>query len=228
MPINCGAVRPADRSSRTPASPADLLSFSPEVMDERVMQKNGRILAAQHAGQHDLTPGRGPRIGPPDHQGDALPHVIDGNSELIRPVTIAVSRQKVAALFGWHMDQSAKQGVIEDLSDRGEPHASPAPGPGLQASSSTSAVIEFAADVLPRALTRIDVSRGAQRLERLVVHEWRVALAEDRLEPRIRLETEPGEIVQKRSLVLGAASDAIMIFDAEQDATAKRTSNTQT
>ena len=143
-------------------------------------------------------------------------------------MTIAVSRKQISALFGWHLGQSGRAARHRMTSVPGPSRTRiPRPGPGLQSLVlAASAVVPFAADVFPRTFTRINVGRGAQRLERLRRTRMACRSAGGRLEPRVRLETEPGEIVQKRCLVLGAASDAIMVFDAKQDATAEGTRDT--
>ena len=51
----------------------------------------------------------------------------------------------------------------------------------------------------------------------------RVALPQERLEPRVRLEAEPCEILEESDLVLRTTADAIVVFQAKQHATAERT-----
>ncbi len=57
----------------------------------------------------------------------------------------------------------------------------------------------------------------------LLVHPGRVALPQERLEPRVRLEAEPCEILEKSDLVLRTAADSIVVLQAKQHATAERT-----
>ena len=42
------------------------------------------------------------------------------------------------------------------------------------------------------------------------------------MKTNVWLEAEPGEILEQRPLVVRAAADAIVIFDAEQDPTVER------
>ena len=193
--------------------------FPAIVMDERMMQKNGSILRPSILASRIWRPVDDSEICAPYHQCDVLPQVIDGDRELIGPMTITVSRQQIAALLGWHLDNRAKKGVIEVFSVIAKLHANPASRARVcSASPTASAVIAFAADVLARALTRVDVIEARKSSSACVVHAWRLALPEDGSSPEVRLETEPGEILQKRGLVLGAAADAIMVLDAEQNA----------
>ena len=194
-------------------------------MDERVMHENWSISASQHPRQPQLTAGRRHEIGPAYHQRDTLPEVIDCDGELVAPVPVAVSREQVTALLGWRLRLPAKQPIVEDFVSICELHTNSPTVPRLELPSTTSPVVAFATDVPSGAIADVDTRRFTQAIERLLVHQRGLALPEWRIEADVWLESEPGEILEQRTLVVRAATDAIVIFDAKQDAATERTRN---
>jgi leucyl/phenylalanyl-tRNA--protein transferase len=136
-------------------------------------------------------------------------------------VTIAVARKQIAALFGWHLSHSTEERVVECLGRRAKLHTNPASGPGLESTQTTSPVVAVAADVFPRTFTRVSVRRCAQGRKGLLVDLWRVALPQEGLASRVRLEAEPCEILEKSDLILGTTADSIVVFQAKQHAAAE-------
>jgi len=189
------------------------------------MQENRSISTPHHPRQLNLAPRRRDEIGTSYHQCDVLSEVIDGHRKLIGPMPITVSYEQIAALLGWHLGNWAKETIVEVFRVIAKLHANSASRRRVQSARAASAVVAFTADVLARALARVDVSGPAQVVQRAFVHARRLALPKQRLEPQIGLESEPGEILEERRFVLRAAADAIVVFDAKQNAPTERTSN---
>jgi leucyl/phenylalanyl-tRNA---protein transferase len=135
-------------------------------------------------------------------------------------VAVPVSREQVTALLGWRLHLRAKQPIVEDFVSLRELHTNSATVSRRQLPSTTSSVVTFATDVLARAIAGVDTRRFTQPIECLLVHQRCVALSERRIEAEIWLESEPGDILEQRSLVLRTATDAIVVFDAQQHAAA--------
>ena len=191
-----------------------------------MMQENRSISTSHHPRQLNLAPGRRDEIGASYHQCDVLPEVIDGHRKLIGPMPITVSCEQIAALLGWHLRDWTKETVVEVFSVIAKLHANSASQHRVQSARAASAVIAFTADVLARALARVDVSGRAQVVQRVFVHPRPLALPEQRLDPQVGLESEPGQILEEGRLVLRAAADAIVVLDAKQNAPTECASNT--
>src|SRR5262245_2193867 len=82
------------------------------------MEEDGRRGAAEQASQADLAARRGEEVRPADHQVDALPPVVDGDGELIRPVPLSVPDQQIAALSARVLGLVAEPRVLEGLGAR--------------------------------------------------------------------------------------------------------------
>lgn len=90
-----------------------------------------------------------------------LPEVIDGNGELIGPMSVPVLCKQVTALLGWRLHLSPEQRVVEDFVFVLQLHTNSAAVARLELPPPTSTVVALAADVPPRALAGINVRRFA-------------------------------------------------------------------
>jgi len=63
--------------------------------------------------------------------------------------------------------------------------------------------------------------RAPQPFERGTVHVIALALAEQRMQPFVRLESQPREILEDARFVLRPAADAIVVFHPQQHASAR-------
>ena len=135
-------------------------------------------------------------------------------------MTIAVPEEQIAALCGRRLFLIAEQEVAEALRLRTELDANAPFADLAQTAHPASAGIPFAADGGPGAVARVDMLSFFQRVERIGVDCWRVALSHERAAALIGLESQPGEILEERDFVLGPAPDAIMIFEPQDDSTA--------
>jgi hypothetical protein len=69
-----------------------------------------------------------------------------------------------------------------------------------------------------RTFAGIHVLRAAQLIERIPVHVATIALSQNGMQTFVRLEPEPGEVLENARFVFGPAADAIVILHAEQHA----------
>ena len=63
---------------------------------QRVVEEQGRRLAAQEAGEPQLHRGGVEEVAAADDQVDSVPHVVDDHAERIRPVADAVADEEIA------------------------------------------------------------------------------------------------------------------------------------
>ena len=127
------------------------------------MQEKRGISAAEHACQQDLTPGRRHQIGTSNHECDRLTQVVNGDRELVGPVTVAIPRKQIAALLGWRLSR-LHRGARRRMSRRPLPSCTrmPRPVPASSRTRAASPVVPLAADVGPRTFAGVDVRRCAQ------------------------------------------------------------------
>lgn len=147
---------------------------------------------------------------------DPLKHVVDSRGELVRPLPVPVANKKVAALIGRRVLDRAEQQVFERFWSRFDTYADAASLFVRQSPLSATAVIPLARNLLSRAIAGVDVMRRPKPDERLFVETCAIALSQQWPQPLIRLEPEPLEILEDCHFVFGPASDAIVIFDAQQ------------
>jgi len=145
-----------------------------------------------------------------------LEHVVDSRRELVRPLPVPVAKKEVAALIGRRLLDRAKQQIFENFRSRLDMDADAASMFVRKSSLSATAVIPFAPNLLSRAIACVHVMRRPKPDERLFVEVCAVALPQQWPHPLIRLEPKPLEILEDRRFVFGPASDAIVIFDAQQ------------
>jgi hypothetical protein len=80
-----------------------------------MVEKSRRLRPAQEPGQLKLPPGRLQQIHPSDDMSDALKPVVDGHSEVIRPVAMPIAKQQVSALLGRPLLLQPQAKVVELL-----------------------------------------------------------------------------------------------------------------
>ena len=85
--------------------------------------KTGGTLAAEQTRELDLPAGRGQQVDAANDQVDALPRVVHGDRELIRPVAEPVANQHVAALLCRRLLLPAEQRILERLDTGRQAHA---------------------------------------------------------------------------------------------------------
>jgi len=152
-----------------------------------------------------------------------LAHVVDGDRELIRPVAIPILQEQIAALQRGSLFNAPKQQIVEHLRSLVQDDTNAAPGDRIEPALATTAGIPFTADVLARALARVDVRDASKSRQRLLVGGGIIALTLHRTPSLVRGESEPVEIVDKRRFVRSPAADAIVILDPQPHTSAERT-----
>ena len=97
-----------------------------------VVVEGGWAGAAEQAGQLDLAAGGLQQVHAPNHQRDALFHVVDGCGELVGPVAVPIADEQVAALFGRDLRLRTEAQVVEVLL-RNRARRTRRPRPGISA-----------------------------------------------------------------------------------------------
>jgi hypothetical protein len=70
---------------------------------------------------------------------------------------IAVSREEVAALFGWYLRKPTEEAVVESFRARCKLHTNSAAGSVRKSAGAASAIVAFASDILARAFTDVNI-----------------------------------------------------------------------
>ncbi len=201
-----------------------------------MVEKRGRGFTSEHASQRDLSSRRRQEILTPDHQRDTLEKIVDGDGELVGPVTVPIPQQQVSALLRGSLLERSEPQVGESFRQVGHLQAQPATWSLVEPAFATTAVVAFAAspaDVLGakmdlRARARADVHMMCitEPLEHGGIGLVPIALAHNRVAALVRDEAEPVEIVEQRCLEMRPAADAVVILDAQQHASTPRASHT--
>ena len=79
------------------------------------MEEGGRCHAPEELREAQLSTGGGEEILPPDHEVDPLFPVVDGDRELIGPLTEPVAHEEIAALCHRVVGLWAEPKIIESL-----------------------------------------------------------------------------------------------------------------
>jgi hypothetical protein len=142
--------------------------------------------------------------------------IVDGDRELIRPVSVAIPYQKVAALFGGHLLDDTKPQILS-LRDAGlQLYSDAAAGAFGETAIATPAWIPLAAETGPRAIAGVDAGDRTQPRQRRLVDAAPLALPDDRAGLVRFEEPEPLEILQQRRVERRTAPDPVVILDAHQ------------
>ena len=88
-----------------------------------------------------------------------LPEVIDGNGELIGPMSVPVLCKQVTALLGWRLHLPSEQRIVEDFVSVFQLHTNSAAVGRFEPPPPTSTVVALAADVPSRAFAGINARR---------------------------------------------------------------------
>src|SRR5690606_29036415 len=183
------------------------------------MQEGGRRLGAEQARQMHLAAGRVEQVFAANHVRDALREVVDRHGELIGPEPMAVADEDVAALPRGRLHLGTEPAVAEvfvaglDADANAETRTN---GQSLVAARSRihTCARSGRGEVLARTVATIDEFACLQAGERVFVNGGAVALP-GRL---VGDEAQPCQIFAERAFVLGTASLAVVILDAQHHA----------
>ena len=156
---------------------------------------------------------------------DALQDVVDGGRPLIRPVAEPIANQQVTALQGGLLLLKSAQQIRERLNARRDPHT-----PVHIVSERDGAIAAGAAPALksrpayicrlqlrPRARAAVHEPARYQTREHVAVCLIPLALSRHDL---VGHEAEPREVFEDRGFVLRSAALSVVVFDAQQHASA--------
>ena len=177
------------------------------------MQECRWIGPAEKPCQLDLAAGRVEQVLAANHNRHPLQPVIDGDRKLIRPASMSIANEEVAALFGRPLLLRSEPEISEALCRRVEPHAKPQRGPFSKMFVRTSTGVSMGAYDRSRALAGINEIALAQLIERPLVNVAPFALPNERL---VRREAQPVEIVQQRIFEFRPAARSIVILNPQQ------------
>lgn len=181
------------------------------------MEKSRRVGSAEQPREQDLTPGGVEQILAAHDEVDVLRPVVHRDSELVGPVAFAIADEQIAALIAWMLRLRTQPKIVETDDAVVEPHAKAEPGRFAHVFVPARAGIALSLEVGARALARVHQTAAAQRFERVLVDRVSLALT---YEWFVGCERKPREVVEDCVLVRLAAALSIVIFDAEQDASA--------
>jgi hydroxymethylglutaryl-CoA lyase len=199
------------------------------VAHERMMQEARRLRAAEESGDPDLPSGGGEQILTADHDIDALVDIIDAHGELIREVAVAIAGEHVAALLLGLLVARPEPQVSKGLESRRHHDAARgrlallgrrATGAGIAQLLALGGIAVGARDLAARTGAGVGQLCALKLGETLRVARDIVALAQHRR--HIGNEAKPREVLAKRRFVLRAATTAVVVLDAQQHTTPKR------
>ena len=182
------------------------------------MREARTVEAAQHPPKAKLASRRRGEVFSANDVSDSLRHVIDRDRELIRPVSIAIAQQQIAALPRGRLLDGAKEQIVNPFHACIHPDAKTPSRTIVEPTLATVAVVSLAGDVLSRALACVDVMRAPKPVERLAVHAVAIALTHQRVKATIRLEAKPLQVFENAGFVLRPAANPIVILHAQQHA----------
>ena len=202
------------------------------------MEESRWLGAAEQACEANLTSGRRQKIFTSDDEIDLLFPVVHGHAQLIRPVAMSIADQEVATLLGRILRLRTQALIDEALDPRIHPHAPPHPVRERDTTiPAPTAVAELrlidrrsVGNLAPGAIAAVDETlrvKGVDggTIQRVAIRLPARATARSKRSRRkeVRTKIEPVEVVQDSGFVLGTASRAIVILDAQQDPTVART-----